>query len=911
MVARGYENSVQAVGMAMALNTFLLIGMLVIYSLMLTSERFARILAPRLAARNRPTLRTALWGWPLKAWRARKRVYTDDLDGTVMIRFCVLGFKFSALGSVLACVLIPLYSTGHGDVTGFNDLHMANLEKGSENFWVVVVCAYLMAAFFIHLVAVEWRRFLELRKNHFLRLATGEHGAGAAQAQRSILVESVPDDRRAQDGKAVRRFFEESLFPDNGLHSCVLHPDTRLMHKDPAAILRGAGEVTRSQFRQALGLETPKSEVPNLSQLAFVAASAGGVVTASPCKKKELDAGPSQCQPNFSSPVATSGPSEGFSPSASHSGDSPSRCDREVPSEGYLGKASVWWRSSGRGFKKSPRTCCEQMVAPLRHFVREFFKLGRQLAHRTYQVVTFAQDISIGTAGSDTAFVTLCRLTDRIVAEQLVISHSGHWKARAAPEARDIIWKNAAIPLRQRHVRRLIANVGLICGLVFWSAPVGCLQVWSSLDDPVQLKNDTFWTRSTFGKLCYTFLRDYLPVLSLLVLQYALPYFIRFIAIEYEGCKVKSDVERWVLKWNFRYQLVTLYITVACGTLSMSWSQVGEVVSEPRTLFEILRSEVPQVSNYFVNYVIARVGITLPLLLFFPGLTHMWTSRKPSADADVAGGAGETQAPPAPLLVPVDFAMEASMLGLVLVLGLTYSVIAPAIMPICTVYFALAFVVYCWLFSFVYTPEFDCLGACFEVMMTSAMQGLLLGTLSLAALASAFVGFHSVAFYSLMVLSALVLFVIFYYGRIFAVPSRYTSLEDACLADKLCEDRLLGSFREDYYVDPLLKGLDSGNHMEPELSDWSEGNAAGGGDFATANVVALPVASPVARPGARSRAASMASIASFGGILDCLWPPCLLGAGSSGAGAPRAAPGSRAASRGSRPATGFDGIVLP
>lgn len=82
----------------------------------------------------------------------------------------------------------------HGIATreGFNNFHLSNLEFNNDHFWVVVLAAYILAGVFLHLTADEWRFFIALRRRHFERLAKGVRGVGLAQAQRSILVESVP-----------------------------------------------------------------------------------------------------------------------------------------------------------------------------------------------------------------------------------------------------------------------------------------------------------------------------------------------------------------------------------------------------------------------------------------------------------------------------------------------------------------------------------------------------------------------------------------------------------------------------------------------------------------------------------------------------------------------------------------------
>jgi len=751
--------------MAFVLNTLLLIGQLAVYGVLLLHPRISRALAPLLHERDRPSWRDLMLGsgWASKAWRRRRRLYTENLDATVMVRFCILGVKFSAAGTVTACVLIPIYATGEGKSEGFNNFHLSNLELNNDHFWVVVLAAYVLAGIFLHLTADEWRFFIGLRRRHFERLAKGARGAGLAQAQRSILIESVPEAWRQQDGSGVRRFFEERLFPGQVLHSCVLHADTRQLHKDPAAMLRGAGEDTVKHLRHSLGLR------------AFDAHSSA---SATPCH----DRGQGAATPSVGIDVV----------------DVTGIVLEEAPPEAETVEAAKA-AEAGKPESGGNDRCCAVFLEPLESAVQASIELGRGIARRTWQAAEVMQDLSIGSAGSSTAFVTMGSVADRIIAEQLVLSHSGYWEARAAPEATDIIWRNAAMPLNARRTRTLLSDCGLILGLVFWSAPVASLQAWTSLEDPRDL-HESSWVRSQVGVLIYTFLREYLPVLTLLALQYALPMAIAFISREYEGWKVKSDIARRALQWNFRYQFVTLYITVISGTVSLSFhDQLGEVLQNPQAVFAILREEVPEVASYFINYVSARVGITVPMLLFFPLLSNLQVCRRRRRQDEEEEPAG---------LHPVypDFAIEPASLGLVLVLGLTYSVIAPSIMPVCMLFFAFAFLVYCWLFSFVYTPEFDALGACWYELYETTILGLLLGTLSLAALASAFKGFHSAEFNVLLLLCAGIVGAYVYMHYAFALPSRYISLEDACRVDRACDPVVMKVLlNTEYYIDPILR----------------------------------------------------------------------------------------------------------
>merc|ERR1711971_3991 len=243
-------------------------------------------------------------------------------------------------------------------------------------------------------------------------------------------------------------------------------------------------------------------------------------------------------------------------------------------------------------------------------------------------------------------------------------------------------------------------QLGLYVLMIFWSIPVSAIQVWTNLDnvhtiDPYQ--TDTESEEGTPNDYAYTFLRNYLPVLALIGLQSVLPIVFRFVSYRYEGYKIMSDVETLVLSRNWQIQLATLYVTVLSGTVSGAASShhahenLVAILQSPRQFFRIVREEVPQVACYFTNYVIAKIGMSLPFLVLWPA-AYIWRP-------DWIPGAGVVQTPKSgegsetskPTKTPIrpNFATQASDLAQILVLGLTYSIMAPAIMPVCALYFGL------------------------------------------------------------------------------------------------------------------------------------------------------------------------------------------------------------------------------
>jgi len=568
------------------------------------------------------------------------------------------------------------------------------------------------------------------------------------------------------------------------VHSCVLQADTRLYYKNPSALLRSTGRQSLKRLRQGLRLEDPWNATDISPQSHVEPTLHKGVrpppLDTPPCSERQsplraFSPPPASERLRVLADAADAGQ---HAPAPSHEAVSIANEEGEVDAE-VPESAEPGTRLNNLGVILSDATeLLRDTALQARSGVAEEIKAIGDQAGLALDVV---QDLTIGADGSDTAFVTFHSVTDRVVAEQLVLSHAGDWLARAAPEARDVYWPNVAVSHSQVRVRALFARAGLFGGLVFWSIPVASIQVWTSLDD-----EPPKWAQSAIGLFGYNALRKYLPVLGLMALQYVLPEAFRLLANRFEHYKVKSQISSIVLGRNIRYQFATLWVTVISSTGLGIHEHFEYILQKPLYIFEVLRTEVPRVAVFFLTFIAARVALSLPVLLF---------------------RAVSSNLPPGKHMRPTypDYPREATSLVLVLVLGMTYSVLAPAVMPICAVYFGFAFLTYCWLFQHVYTPEYDGGGACWEHLFNASMAGLLIGTLTLAAL------FYDLPdsnyFYALLVLSVLIVGTHAYYLHHFASPSRYLSLEQASKVDQRCDVSVLDMLREDYYVDPILDGM--------------------------------------------------------------------------------------------------------
>ncbi|CAK8997691.1 unnamed protein product [Durusdinium trenchii] len=376
-----------------------------------------------------------------------------------------------------------------------------------------------------------------------------------------------------------------------------------------------------------------------------------------------------------------------------------------------------------------------------------------------------------------TGFVTFQLVQTRVMAEQVLPSHRSNWHIRSAPEARDLVWSNASMPFKLISARNVVSQCVCLLGVLFWSVPVSTIQVWANEPTLRKFFPTLFEISHSSCKLCSTFLLKYVPVVTLILLLALLPIIFEAMTRRYERQKVKSDIHRIVLNRYMAYLLATLYVAVVSGSVSETFETLEKVLREPPQALEQVKEAVPTVAVYFITFVLARTGITIPILLFYPGLFP-------------ASGCY--------------FATEASDAALILVLGLTYSAIAPLILPACAAYFAVTSVVYRWLFLYVYEQEFDCAGSFWYDLFNYSVWGMFFSNLILVSLAGGHLRLNSYGFYATAALPLTTLAFKAICEHRYARPSRAVALEDAVEADRQAEEEAQVCLDYNYYVDPVL-----------------------------------------------------------------------------------------------------------
>ncbi|CAN0314103.1 unnamed protein product, partial [Ectocarpus fasciculatus] len=210
--------------------------------------------------------------------------------------------------------------------------------------------------------------------------------------------------------------------------------------------------------------------------------------------------------------------------------------------------------------------------------------VGNSAFHTTRRVARGVLYLTLGQRMSTTGFVTFRQMAACAASRQVLLAPRPDWcDCEPAPDPRDVVWKNIAVPQPQaRHINDLRQNVAaclVAAGAIFWSIPVLLIQFWASYSQlekifPVlaDLDPDSF---------LYYVIAGYLPVVLLLLLMLLLPFLFQALAYRYERRKSHSEVQQSILTRYFTYQVANIYVTVASGSII---SALQEILDDPTSV---------------------------------------------------------------------------------------------------------------------------------------------------------------------------------------------------------------------------------------------------------------------------------------------------------------------------------------
>jgi len=313
---------------------------------------------------------------------------------------------------------------------------------------------------------------------------------------------------------------------------------------------------------------------------------------------------------------------------------------------------------------------------------------------------------------SSTAFVTFKSRMAETIAHQMTLSDETSMSIHHAPNPKDIIWDNVAIPKTQIIMRNFITNCGLIVGSIFWSSLVASV--------------DAFGKRQQLPESQ----QNFLSVCILLLFLVALPFVFDFLARNYEGMKLESEIQNAIMTRYFYYQLVNVFVTIGLGGISMG-NQIFNIFRKPQVLIDLLGQTIPSVSLYFANLIIVKIFAAIPIEMLRPwqlsSILFIGTimDRRKTTRRDLRTGAF--------FAWPMLYGWIYPQLMMVQMIIITYSCISPFLMPFGALFFAFAYIMYKYQLLYVYVNDSQSHGYMWYAVFNRSLVALLFATTTVLA----------------------------------------------------------------------------------------------------------------------------------------------------------------------------------
>ena len=218
--------------------------------------------------------------------------------------------------------------------------------------------------------------------------------------------------------------------------------------------------------------------------------------------------------------------------------------------------------------------------------------------------------VGIGEGRGSTGIVTFKTLAAASSAKQLLLTNIAFALSPVsqAPDPRDIIWKNIAMPYAAKKNKEETLGYGAVLGALFGWLP---LITWCQLLGNLDRYKLGRWANSEWANT----VQSQLPAIIQVIVVGLLPMVLEYLAINFEQRKTHSDVQKATLSRHFYYQMVNVLATIGLSSLFSNWERLQQVVYEPECLLVILGTSVPRVAGYFMQMIIIKACIGVPMML--------------------------------------------------------------------------------------------------------------------------------------------------------------------------------------------------------------------------------------------------------------------------------------------------------
>lgn len=292
-------------------------------------------------------------------------------------------------------------------------------------------------------------------------------------------------------------------------------------------------------------------------------------------------------------------------------------------------------------------------------------------------------------------------------------------------EPSDVVWFNLRMFWWERLVREVTSIISICAVVILWSIPVAFVGLISNI---TYLTNKLHWLRFIYKlpNVLLGILTAMAPTIALSVLMMCLPIFIRTMA-KLQGSPSSQRIEHFTQNAFFAFQVVQVFLVTTLS--SAATSAVTQIVANPSSAMNILASNLPKASNFFIAYIVLQ-GMSIssssllqlvPLILFYllGALLDSTSRKKWTRFTNLSSMSWGTTFPVYTGLSVIIF---------------SYAIISPIILLFGAAGFFLLYVAYLYTLTYVYKEAPDSRGMHYPRALFQTIVGLYIGQICLLGL---------------------------------------------------------------------------------------------------------------------------------------------------------------------------------
>ncbi|KOG97594.1 Rsn1p [Saccharomyces eubayanus] len=313
------------------------------------------------------------------------------------------------------------------------------------------------------------------------------------------------------------------------------------------------------------------------------------------------------------------------------------------------------------------------------------------------------------------------------VASQITTYHAPLFMtpAHVGIEPSNIVWFNMRMFWWERLGRKVTSVSAIVALVILWATPVAFV---GSISNITALTKELPWLNFIYRLPDHLMglLTSLAPTVALALLMSLLPVFIRHMAVA-QGAPSKQIVEHFTQQAYFAFQVIQVFLVVTIS--SAATSTVSAIIEDPSKAMNLLASNLPKASNFFISYVILQgfsvsSGALLqivPLIIFYllGALLDGTVRKKWNRFSGLSSMQWGTTFPVFTNMAVIIF---------------SYAIISPLILLFGAVAFFLLYVAYLYNLTYVYQESPDGRGIYYPRALFQSLVGVYIGQVCLLGL---------------------------------------------------------------------------------------------------------------------------------------------------------------------------------